>query len=418
MSNSHYLKNKQLKQSVLLLVSSFVVMGLMIGINYFLTKLFDKESFGSYSLIINIFSFSQVIFNFGFFYSISRLIAQSESDQDQKEYYAVGLIYIAVLFLIMSLAMLLFTLLSVYWNKSGDFYSLLLVSIPFGWVYLLNSYNELVLQGNNRIDLLSISRIFPKLGFFIILAIIFFNKWNISLKSTIIFSFIASGFSYAYILIKLKPLFVNVKNKLKKVGVANKQFGFNIYIGSLFSLGASNLTGVLIGYFGVDNVEVGYFSIATQLCAPLSLIPNVIATSYFKKFVNANQIDKRLLLIMYVISIISLLAILSLARPFVIIIYGVEFTGALILVYLTAIGTMLYGIADFYNRFLLSKGMGKELMKASFIVGGILLLSNIILIYIWGGKGASASLIISGASYLLIINYYYNRIKIITKDVH
>jgi O-antigen/teichoic acid export membrane protein len=58
----------------------------------------------------------------------------------------------------------------------------------------------------------------------------------------------------------------------------------------------------------------------------------------------------------------------------------------------------------------LSKGKGIELRNSSFVVGVILIISNLILINILGATGAAISTIISGISYYLIILYYYKNV--------
>ncbi len=411
------IENKQVKQSLVLLGSTLFVMLLMIGINYFLTKILDIEQFGSYSLMINLLTFAQIFLNFGFFYAISRVIALSDSQLVQREYYGSGLILVFIFFLLMAALFLLYvSLASVIVNPKIPT-SLVLISIPFGWVFLLNNYNELVLQGNNRIDLLSQSRIFPKLIYFLIIIIVYFYYQEISLPNLLFLNFISAGGVYLYILFVLKPIFSNQKVRLRNIFFANKDFGFKIYVGSLLSVGSSSLSGILIGYLGVNNIEVGFFAIATQLSAPLALIPNVVATSYFKKFVHSSSIDSKLLLSMYVISAFILILLVIFSKYIILLIYGESFLGALPMVWMSSIGSMFYGISDFYNRFLLSRGKGQELMKASFIVGIILLLSNLIFINLWGGKGASLSVIIAGISYLSVIITYYNKMKFVSLDV-
>jgi O-antigen/teichoic acid export membrane protein len=91
-------------------------------------------------------------------------------------------------------------------------------------------------------------------------------------------------------------------------------------------------------------------------------------------------------------------------------IYGEDYLECVNLLYYLSIGSLLYGISDFYNRFLLSKGKGKELRNSSFIVGIILIISNLILINILGAKGAAFATIISGISYFCLILYYYNKV--------
>ncbi|MGJ1266084.1 oligosaccharide flippase family protein [Sphingobacterium spiritivorum] len=404
--------DKKVKQSLMLLATSVVIMPLTLGINYFLTRLLGKEGFGDYSLVTNVFVFLQVVFNFGFFYSAGRLLAVSKDERQQREYYGVGILVVFVLFLIQSIIMYIFiNTFNVF--SDNNVQSIILFCIPFSCIFLFVNFNEQLLQGGNRIGLLSLSRLLPKtlFFFFLIFTFILFSK-EMNVKSVLKLFLILSFLSYAVIVLLVKPVFNNFKIRLAEIRKATADYGFNIYIGSLIAVGASTLSGILISFFGVSNTEVGYYSIALQFSAPLSLVPNVLATVAFKQFANSDFLDKKLVIAMYSISIFSLLAIFVIAKPMILLIYGTEYVKASQLIFILSIGSILYGISDFYNRFLLSKGEGKLLRDISFFVGGTLLISNIILIKNYGAIGATFSTVISGLMYLILIIFNFRKLNI------
>lgn len=409
MSILDQVKNQQVKQSILLLFSTAISMLMLLGSNYFLTKIFSPEQFGNYYFIINIFVLCQTIFNFGIFQSASRLIAISDNNKKNREFYAAGLIFIFLLYILMSICLLIYALNSSN-IKEKDLLHPFLIAIPFGWVYLLTNFNELLLQGSNKIGLLAQARLLPRTLFFIILGIIFYSHLSGNLNKIIVLYFVSYICSYLYIVYKIKPSFSNLKDRTKEIISANKKFGFHIYIGALISVGVTSLSGILISYYGVDNTSVGYFSIATQICAPLALIPNVMATAFFRQFANSERINPKITRNMLFLSLVCLIIVLILAKPVILYIYGNEYLDAVTLVIYLAIGALLYGIADFYNRFLLSKGKGKELRNAAFLVGISLLLANIILIKYYGAIGAAISKVIAGIIYFTAIFTLYKRV--------
>lgn len=401
-------KSKQAQQSFVLLIGSLVTMVLTLLINYFLTKIMDKENFGNYSLIINIYAFSQIIFNFGFYYSIGRIVAVSSDSIRQRQIYGAGLIYTLGIFLLMAICLLVYAFVSLSDNKVV--FEALLISLPFGWAYLLIPFFENILQGNNRINLLATSRVFPKLVFLIALVSIFLSKVSVDLNIVIVIFFISSIIAYSYVMFRLKPLFTDLKGSLKEVNIENKAYGFNIYLGSVLSVGASSLAGILISTFGVNNIEVGYYTIALQLAAPMTLIPNILGISFFRNFVNDPFISKKLLLSTSLLSFFSLIFVLILAHPLIIFIYGKEYIDSVILLKYLSIGSIFYGMSDFLNKFLQAKGKGKELRNASFLVGITLLLSNFILIKIDGARGAALSKVLAGLIYFFTILHYYSKV--------
>jgi len=402
-------QNVVLRQSILLLSSTILSMFSLIIINFFLTHLLTPELFGNYSFLINIFTFSQIVFNFGFFQSICRLIAVSNDKRRNRELYSIGLIILFFLSILMFLSLLVYAFTSQHIKDNNLFYTFLLI-LPFGGVYLLTNFNELILQSDNKIFLLSISRLFPRILFVLILFTLFILEIGNNLNLILVLYFCSYLIIYLYIIYCLKPKFSNIKQRFIEVWRANCQYGFHIYIGALFAVGVSNLIGILISYFEKSNIPVGYYNIALQLSAPLALIPNVVATVSFKKFAQQDKINIKVVFFMLIVSISILALILLLARPLVGIVYGESYLESVELIKFLSIGSLLYGVADFYNRFLLSKGKGAELRNASIIVGAILLIASLLFIYLFGVKGAAYSKIIAGISYILVMIYFYGKV--------
>ncbi len=403
-------KNQNVRRTVILLGATGCSMVALVCINYFLTKIFTPLQFGNYSFLINLFVLSQLVFNFGFFQSAGRIIAIKNDPKEYRKYYGAGFIIVLLIYIVM------FVCLSLYAFFSNNVVSRgltipLMCMLPLGWVYLLINFYEQILQGAGQINLLARMRLVPYIVYLIILGAIFlFNRNGIGFNVICVLYLASFAVTHLYIFFKLKPDFSGVKEQLSEIWTANKQYGFHIYIGALFAVGASNLMGVLISYFESDNTPVGLYNMALQISAPLSLIPNIVATVMFKQFANSSKIAKNVVLSMLGISACAFVFISVIAGPFVRIVYGEDYLGAIPLVKYLSIGAVLYGIADFYNRFLLSKGQGKQLRNASFCVGSCLLISGVLLTKYFGVSGAACARIISGTVYVLVIWFYYMRI--------
>lgn len=401
-------KNENITQAFWLLVST--VVGLILGFvtNSLLTRILGKELYGDYALLFNIYSFCQIIFNFGIFYTISRLVAITNDTNKARGYYLVGSFFVAILFVVMAISVLGYAFFSENMDK-GNLFKVLLISIPFSWVYLLTTLNENYLPGDNKIGLLSWSRLLPKIFLTAVLLVIFFYLKKIDLVSIILLNYLTFIIAYVYVFIKIKPTFKQFKRRLSEVLVGNKQFGFDIYFGALIASGSSSLSGILISHFGVNNVEVGYYTLATLLASPLSMIPNIIATTQFKNFAQSTLIQPKLIVFTFGLSTFLMLFIIFAARPIVSVFFGKEYLDLVVMLQYLSIGFVFYGIGDFFNRFLLAKGKGKELRNASFLVGFTLLIANILFIYLYGGEGAAIARILSGLMYAVVILYYYKK---------
>jgi O-antigen/teichoic acid export membrane protein len=214
-------------------------------------------------------------------------------------------------------------------------------------------------------------------------------------------------YTYYRILRSISPDFTNLKVRINEIRHVNRTYGFHVYVGSLCAVGASSLTGVLISYFDVNNIGVGYFSLGMSLCTPLSLVPNILATAYFKDFAKSNKISNRVFATTAIFSLSGILLVWLIAKPFVMLLYGPSYLPAVNISYLLAIGFSLYGISDLLNKFLGAHGQGVALRNSSFLVGAFLLFSNVYFIQSFHELGAAYSKILAGIVYFCCMFLYY-----------
>lgn len=402
--------NKTLKQTGILFFSTIFLMFISLTTNFYITKYIDKKAFGEYSFIINLFTFLQIIFNFGFFYVIGRLVALTNDEIEMRNLYGIGIIIGFALSVILSLTFFLFLKINCFYSLNNQIKQYILLCLPFSWIFIFINYNEQVLQGSNKVTLLAFSRLAPKLIFlFFILYLHYVVRNSTETIYILLFYFFSYIISTVFIFYILKPSFLFKIDSFLKVFSFTKEFGFNIYLGSILAVGASSLSGVLIGYFGKDNSDVGVFNLAQQFSIPISIIPNILATVFFKKFVTDSKLDRNLLLIIYMISFITLVIIFIISKPLVMFFYGDKFFDSILILRLLSISAVFYGISDFYTKFLLSKGRGKEIRNSSFIVGIVLFISNLIFIYYYSALGAAIASIIAGFVYFIVIVYFFNK---------
>lgn len=401
---------KKRKQTVLLLGATVLNIVVSVVVNMLLTRYLGKNDFGNYSYIINIFTFSQIFFLFGFFHSGSRLIALLNSEYEVRKFYGVELIILIFLYALMSILIFLFSLYFVFSENNNYVFNSILLVLPFGWVYLLTNYYEILFQGSNDIKYLAKVRCFPRIIFLILFIIYIIYIETVKLDWAILLYFLSYAVVYIYILLKIKPVFKDFKDIYNNIWKANVDYGFDIYLGTLFSVGTSQFTGLLISFMGDSNIEVGYFNIANQICLPLTLIPNIISTVYFKQFATSKYINKSLFKIITVISVFSFIILFVFSKTIIIFIYGIDYVAAADILLFLSIGALLYGMSDFFSRFLLAKGRGKELRNSAFLIGVILSILNVILIKYCNAIGAAYARILSGFAYMLLMCYYYKKI--------
>src|SRR5690554_36136 len=411
---NNYKNNPKANQVIRLFSVTLITIPIGIVTSIFLTQFLGPEKYGDYNFIASIFNFSIIIFTFGFFQATNRTLVLNHNKERAKEYYGASLIILGGLFIIMSLFLLLYGIFDEN-LKQKSLQKLFILTIPVSSIFLFMRYFETLFQADNRIKLLAQSRLMPKVIFGVatLILFLFFKDIPMDKLGTLwVIFFCTQALAYLYIIFKINISFKHFEKRSKEIWMYNNTFGLNVYLGSLFAVGFSTLTQVFIGYFGTVNSGVGFYSLALVLSMPLAFIPNTIATTHYKERSESNEIPKKLLLITLGLSGVALLAIWMLVPPFVLLFYGEEYVSVIKINFIVSFGVILYGMGDFFNRFLGANGQGKALRNSSFFVGAGLLIASLLLIPKWGEYGAAYAKLIAGAVYLMIIiNHYYRFLR-------
>lgn len=403
----------RVKQVVSLLTANIVIIPLSIISNIFITRFLGPVSFGDFKFLFYIFSFAMVLFNFGFFQAGNRAIVLSSDKHKTKELYGSMLILLGGIFLIFIISLVIYAFADHNISEKG-LRSILLFIIPFSWVFLIMNYFEVLFQADNKISLLARSRLYPKVFFFLAVMVLYIVLRDFSGNRLLLIwiTFLSTHvIAFLYILYKVHPSFRNISGRIKEIWDYNKSYGFNVYIGTLFNVALSALSGILIGYFGLTNAGVGFYGLAVTISDPLNFIPNVIATTHFKDFSVKSHIEPRLSKVTVAISVSALILCWALVGPFVNIFYGAEYKPVIMLTIIVSSGIICSGLADFYNRFLGAHGQGKALRNSAIIVGLVLLVCNFTLIPLFGETGAAFTKVLSGIVYLINMLWFYRKLS-------
>lgn len=408
-----YSKNEKIRQIVILYLVNILSIPLGIFTSIVITRYLGAEIYGDYSLLVNIFNFAIVIFTFGFFQAGNRALILNHDKEKTHEIYGAVLVILFCLFVLMSLCLGLYGILDINLRDKG-LTNIFIYLLPFSWIFLLTNYFETLFQADNKINELAKTRLYPKIGFFLSALIIYFLFSKIEInKLGLVLALYLLTFLVVYLssLRRIKVSFKNIKTNIKELLTYNKSFGFDVYLGSVLSVGLASLSGVIISYFGTDNAGVGYYALALTFASPLTLIPNVVATTHYKEFSLQTQIPKRLTLLTIGLTTITLLALWIVVGPFINVFYGSSFVPVIELNLIVSVGIAFHGLADYYNRFLGAHGQGKALRNGSIIVGLSILVMNMVFIPIWDETGAAIAKLIAGLIYFVNMYYYYIQLK-------
>jgi O-antigen/teichoic acid export membrane protein len=407
-----YRENPRFKQVSSLFTVNILIIPLSIISNIFITRYLGPVAFGDFKFIFSVFGFAMVLFNFGFLQAGNRALVLNSDKEKSREFYGTMLLVIGGIFLLYAIILVIYAFVDHNISEKG-LRSILLLVIPFSWIFLLMNYFEVLFQADNRIGLLAKSRLYPKIFFFIAVLLLYLGYRNAEGDKLLIIwiLFLSTHIAaYLYIVSRVRPSFRNVGQRIAEIWNYNKAYGFNVYVGTLFNVALASLSSLLIGYFGINNAGVGYFSLALTISEPLNFIPNVIATTHYKDFSSKKKIERKLTLVTVAASCSTLLLCWLLVGPFIRIFYGPEFRPVIFLTVIASSGIILNGFADYFNRFLGAHGRGKALRNSAIIVGFVLLICNFTLIPLFGEKGAAYTRVLSGLVYFLNMVWYYRKL--------
>ena len=397
--------SKSSKQVIVLYASS--VIGLLFGVlcSVLNTRFLSPELFGDVRYVQNIISFVSSLLLFGYFVSGSRLLALSKDETYSRRIRGAMVAILLATVLVLSLVMVAFYIVSVI-NGKQNLTPLYLSSVFVGSNVILLNYVNTTAQGDNHIGRLALARFLPS-GIYLIIAFLVFRYFGCTPTLMITLFNGNAVFVLAWIIISTKPSFHNLRDSLKLLHEENKSYGFNVYIGSIAGVSTSYIAGITLGSFCADNANVGFYTLALSLATPLTMLPSIIGTTYFKSFAKENKISRKVISYSVVLTSLSLIAFIAAIRFIVGILYDESYMVVAKYASWLAIGTSLHGFGDMINRFLGAHGQGRQIRNAAIICGLVIVFGSIVFVYFWNVNGAILTKNIGSLSYFLVMILYY-----------
>lgn len=403
------LSNKNGKQIIILYIST--IGGVLLGVlsSVINTKFLDPINYGDVRYVQNIINLFSCIFLLGFFVSGSRLLAISKSKAE-----ASGIKGVMVIFLFRTIiALMLMVLLTYFYHtifRKNTNALLFLVSIPVCAQPLMLNYINTTAQGDNQIGRIAYARLFPPF-LYVVTAYFVYTSIKVSSTLMILLQWGIACIIFIAIIASTHPDFKSYKKYKELLIQENKQYGIHLYLGSLAMVATQYLPGITLGMFNQDNVNVAFYTLALTISMPLSMLPSIVGTSYFKKFAVVRHIDKNIFISTISITLLSLIFFILIIQEIVSFLYPASYSLVGTYASLLAISRCLHGIGDMINRFLGAHGLGKEIRNASFATGICMVSGSLFAVYLYNIWGAICTNIISAITYLIVLIYYYKKFQ-------
>jgi O-antigen/teichoic acid export membrane protein len=403
------MSKKLIKQSFVLYASSVVSLLMGFAVSMVNTSILDVSEFGMLKLVQQIFSLTAILLSLGVSYSTGRLLGLN------KEYNKEGYLIATTIVFYLSISFISIIIIYSMAYLLIDFFSMkikeiLIFSAPLIVITIFSPVINNILQGLNRIYLLSFFRFSPQ-ALYLIFILVLTTMSTVSLKLVLFTTYLTAGIVTVFCIVKLKPKFTNIKENYLQITKENKLNGFPVYIGSIAAVGSGNLLGVFLGLY-IDVSTLGFYTLALMIATGLQMLPSVIASTLFRDFVTSSKISTKTLVASFIIGIISLIVFLLLIEDLVLFVYSEDYKPVIYYSKILAAGALLHGFGDVFNRFLGAKGQGVKLRNGSFITGGVILTLSVFLLPLLGGDAAPI-IKTSGSSvyFLTMLTYYIFYIK-------
>ncbi|MCE5250156.1 oligosaccharide flippase family protein [bacterium] len=406
-SISDIIHNKTFRQTTSLFGSGIFLSVLSTVTTPIITRTLGPVDYGLLIFFYTITSFILQFFNFGYFFTVGVLLAETSSQDEQRR--LIGSSMIITLVIGASYAFFLFLLSFVvdpiFHTSIG---SILKFVAPF---LILNPVITLITntgKGTNRIDSMVYGLSLPKVVRALLLVILWMTG-HLTLFSIIILEVLLSFIPAAIVFLIFKPTFSSLKNTVSIIMKKNREVGFHMYLALIAGQTTYELDGIMIPIFA-DPVQLGYYRLANAFPYIMNNFSTSLASSEFRTYSKEPRISRKTILINYGILGIGSLGTIIMGKLIIRLVAGASFNVPFGLVLPVGILGFLHGSYQPYAQFLIAKGKGKWIRDIGFISMAVNIIGNFTLIPLFGAIGAAWASVLSRGIGCLSNIYFYRRI--------
>ena len=400
--------SKVAKQTLFLFVAQ--IFGMVVGFvsNMLLAKQMGATNFGIYSLSLAIITFISIFFEFGYFSSASKMLANNHDINLEKKIFGTSIIIACILsaFFIVFALVISFLLGKIFSDEIGR---IIRISSFISWSFVIPFFMELILKGSNHIGYLAGFNIFSKILFVVFLSLLFIFERLTPLNTLLSFS-LSYAVAFAIYAYMLRPNFSGFFEIFRAINSENKRYGMHVYVGRVIDVSTYNIDRLLIGYF-MGSKDVGFYGLANSMATPINSLSTAMSSTMFKTLANSSKIPPAVLKAN--LAWVFLAFVLANILGYLIINFYLkeEYSDVLLLLLLMSIAVCFQALYQPYNAWINGHGYGKELKKANIKMTIMTALSSILLVSIMGAIGACVSSMISNFySLFLYTKIYYAKI--------
>lgn len=369
------------------------------------TNFLTEVEYGDVRYVQNYIILLSWLLFFGYFFSARRLLSLSDDEGYRRRIRGAMLLVLLACSVLLVIGVVVG---SFFHYGQENVFELFIVSVSICFQPLFVNYVSVMMQGDNYIGRLAISRVLPPL-LYVILAYSIFSLYGASAKLVLLLQWGIYCVSLCCIIASTRPVFRKLAPVFDEIKKENSLFGSKLYCGSLAMVATNYLAGITLSFFNDDNVGVAFYTLALTLTTPLSYLPAIIGAAYFKRFVSEKFIPKKVFRGALFITVFSFLFFIACVRFVVDWFYPDAYDVVGVYALYLAIAFCVHGLGDMINYFLSSHGDGKAIRNSSYMCGFIKIFGFVFFVWLWDIEGALFTNVVSSCVYCLSLYIYYRK---------
>jgi len=381
-----WLSSALVRQSALYTSTNLAISVMGAVASALLARHFDTSEFGAYSFAMAFLGFSAGFFEFGLFMPVARL-SSAEQAEGQSEIAGAAFLTFVPVGLSFSLLILLLS-----FEVDGLFRvhasSILRIAALLAFAYAFGQLAQWLAVGAGRLHLYSLATFGAQVLFVVLVLVNLLVSWPLSPAGAVTLQLAAMGLGWLAFALWLRPTFRNLRLRLDQLLAGAREYGVQVYIGRILSIGTYNMDVLMLGALFMPSA-VGFYVLAGAIAGASGMPAMAFATALFRNLANRPLIERRWLLVSVGLAIASTVVAWLLAGPFVRIVFTERYAPVAALVVPLAAAAGVRGVTSLYNSFLSAHGLGKELRNAGIALTVSNLILNFALIPPFGATGAA-----------------------------
>ena len=397
--------SKAVLQTSTLFGAKLGVIGLGLLSKAIQTRALTPELYGLYAFFTTLTAFTALFFRFGYFTSLKVLLANTHDKRRQQEYYGLGLI--AGLAIGGLYGLFVFGIsfgIDPFFGISfgGTLRALAPLCVVFPMQHLLQDLTI----GSNKINQMSAYEVGAKVLFILPLSLLFFLD-QLTLFQILWLNTRTALLAMAAVFWQLRPSLRHWRRRLRELRSKQRSYGRHYYAGNLANQTTYKLDELLISYV-INTTQLGFYSLANMLCAPMVMMSQALSNALFKDFASRSRIPPKLFVYntLWLLACVGGLALLSplIVKWF----FGTDYN--LVASYILPL-SVAYFFQGLYQpfAFLSAKSWGRAVRNVSLAESVINVVGNVVLILLYGVYGVILTSIAAKLTHFLGLYYYYRQ---------